>query len=121
MKSEKICLQQGSDWRRTVNVKDGSGNPVNLLGAVAHCQIKQRYSDKTPVINVSCVIADEVNGTITIEIKGKDTERLWVNPHERRNRTLTYIYDVVLKFANGDQRVILRGEVEMTPLVTKGG
>lgn len=119
MQTETMCLQQGADWRRVLTVADGTGKPVDLTGATAACHVKDRYRDPSPLIVAKCDITDAPAGAITIAIAADDTERLWVNPYERRNRRLHYVYDVVVTFSNGERRVLLRGDVEMMPLVTR--
>lgn len=102
-----------------LTVKNADGTVADLTDAEVGCMIKQRYRDRTPVIVADCYVLDPKAGLVGIKIPSFKMDNLWVNPNERKSRCLMYVYDVVVRFSNGEQSRIVDGAVWLTPLVTR--
>jgi len=129
MKKTNVIVNQGSTSSELVELKKGSGEPVNLTGFTAKSHVRLNYDSPTPILELSTedgsivLGAIEVDGEIEygpatnggIEIKydGEVTKLIKFKGSELRG-----VRDVELTDALGVTRRIVEGEFILTREVT---
>lgn len=98
----------------TVSRVDG-GSPVDLTGAAARMQVRQKVTSPDVVIELNAtngraVLTDAVNGEITLSISAVDTALLPAG---------VGVYDLEIAFAGGQVDRLLEGKVRISPEVTR--
>lgn len=113
-------IDQGSDFRLDIELKDADNNPVDLTGALIIGQIRKTASSKD--IEADFII-EETNlllGQFAITLDALTTSQLKCNPSYAAYRTITpFAYDVEIHYAGGKVDRILTGVINVSPEVTR--
>ena len=103
-----LIIDQGADYRTTINVTDSNDNPVNLLTYTGQSQIRKHYTSTT-AYNFD-VSANHANGAVILTMSSAVTSTI---PAGR------YVYDCELTDSvSGKISRIVEGIVTVTPQVT---
>lgn len=116
-----LKMDQGVTWEMAMTSNDYTGRPIDLTGSLLRCHFRQRFRDPSPSLIADCQIVDAKAGKAVIRLSGEQTERIYFDTHERVNRPVQYVYDVVMQYADGRRRVLMRGNAEIYPLATRVG
>ncbi|MYZ44227.1 hypothetical protein [Schauerella aestuarii] len=108
-----LRIQQGETWAREIAWNDNDGAAVNLAGATAVMQLRERYSSSAVTIELS-----SANGRIAIDPAGKITLKLSAELTSALSAKMG-VYDLEVRFPNGSVTKILRGRYLVSPQVTR--
>lgn len=118
---KNLKIDQGVTWELAVTFCDYTGTPIDLTGSSLRCHFRQRFRDPTPSLIADCRIVDALAGKAVIRLDAEQTERIYFDTHERVNRPVQFVYDVVIQYADGRSKVLMRGNAEVYPLATRAG
>jgi hypothetical protein len=109
-----ILIEQGATFQLNLVWKDSLGAPINLTGYTARMQVRQKYSDTTPLLDFTTA-----NGAITL---GGTLGTIQVIGLATLTDTLTVksgVYDLELVSGTGTVTRLIEGAVTITPQVTR--
>lgn len=112
-----IYVEQGADWELIVTIYDNAGSPVDITGATAAMQIRDRPSGAI-VAEPTIEITDAENGEITLSLTATETAAISVMGATSRE-VASYVYDLKVTHAGGEVERVLNGAVNVSPEVTK--
>lgn len=101
-----INIDQGSDFRVTVNVTDANNSPIVLTGYTGKAQFRKHYTSLTSY-DFGVVVA---NGAVTLSLSSSNSNS--ISPGR-------YVYDCELTSTTGVKSRIVEGIVTVKPQVTK--
>jgi hypothetical protein len=105
----ELTLEQGANFNTVLDLKDASGDILNLTGYSAAAQMRKSYYS-TSAINFSIVITEASAGKITMSMNSANTAN--VTPGR-------YVYDVLITSGTGVKTRIIEGIVTVMPSVTR--
>jgi hypothetical protein len=105
-----IIIQQGSTFDYQIGVKDPSGIPIDLTGAVIRGMIRGTYNDVSPLATFTINCPTPTNGIFHIMLSAAVTALF--------NFTKA-LYDIEIAYPNGTTDRILQGNVILSREVTK--
>jgi len=101
-----INIDQGTDFRVTVNVTDANNSPIVLTGYTGKSQFRKHYTSSSAyAFDVSLA-----NGAVTLFLSSNTSNS--INPGR-------YVYDCELTSTTGVKSRIVEGIVTVSPQVTK--
>tara|TARA_R100000808_G_C2135389_1_gene143791 strand:- start:591 stop:929 length:339 start_codon:yes stop_codon:yes gene_type:complete len=105
-----LNITQGSDFNIRLAAKDENGTPIDLTNYSVSGQAKRRYSDATPLLNLSPSKVDGylASGYIDINIPAETGKALPV---------VQGVYDVEIYSGTYHQKVV-QGRINVYPEVT---
>lgn len=111
-----IEIEQGATFEMSVTWTDADDNPEDLTGVLARMQIRKRYKDPDPYVDIDSdmlggIVVDEPSATISVEIPPTTTSGL---PGRLRG-----VYDLELLFPSGRVVRLMKGRVRVSPEVTR--
>ena len=71
-----LSITQGSSFSIRLEIRDDEGAAVNLTGYAVRGYLKNKYSDTTPLLDLSPVISDATGGQIDINVSANVTADL---------------------------------------------
>jgi hypothetical protein len=101
-----INIDQGTDFRVTVNVTDANNSPIVLTGYTGKAQFRKHYTSLTAYdfgVSIS-------NGAVTLSLSSSNSNS--ISPGR-------YVYDCELTSTTGVKSRIVEGIVTVYPQVTK--
>lgn len=101
-----ISIDQGTDFRTTVDLTDEAGNPLDLSSYTAEAQMRRWYTSSTHTDFHTSIN----NGVIVLTMNSATTTSL---TYDR------YVYDVVLKDSSNNISRVVEGIVSINPRVTR--
>ena len=101
-----ITIDQGTDFRVTINVTDANNSPIALGGYTGKAQFRKHYTS----LNSYDFDVSLANGAVTLSLSSNTTNS--VNPGR-------YVYDCELTSTTGVKSRIVEGIVTVSPQVTK--
>jgi len=116
-----IQIDQGATFRITVNVKDSSGNNLDLTGYTGRGKIRATPEDTTVVASFTVsVMSPATDGNLSISLSDAVTAAIPANDSESFQRRLTdYCYDIEIVAPGGDVTRIIEGAAYLNPEVTR--
>lgn len=105
-----MVVEQGSTFRKQLQVKGSDGTPVNLTGYQVRGQIRIAFEDVNPTASFTCTITDAVNGIVEIVLTATLTEDLSFTKG---------VYDIELVAPGGAVTRLLQGNVILSKEVTR--
>lgn len=102
-------IEKGTDWLRTITVKDSDGVAVNITGYTVRGQLRETHDASTKT-DFTMTITDGAAGTFTVALTDTVTEGIEYN---------TGVYDVELVNLSGNVQRLLEGSVSLSDEVTK--
>jgi hypothetical protein len=114
MATLNLLADQGSDFLRTITIKDDDGNPLDLTGRTYEGAAKFDYRLPSPSFEFTITLKNQTTnpGEITFLIPASETRDL------RIFEATKYFYDV--KEVNGSLETLLfSGVITLNPRVTK--
>ena len=108
-----IVVEQGSTFSRTITLRDGSNNPINLTGATVRGQLRPEYTSDIVVPFVLSITAPATSGTIAWSLSAADSARLSSSPD------VSWVYDIEVEYAGGVVERVLQGQATISPEVTR--
>lgn len=106
-----FTIEQGDDFSRVLTWKDGSGNPINLSGYTAACQVRARNGMLLiDFSNNGTLSIDGTAGTVTMSLPASFTGTLDFD---------TADYDLKLTSGTGGKTRLIKGVVTLSPEVTE--
>lgn len=102
-----LVVYKGDYLRLLVTVKDSTGAPLNLTGAIPKAQLKADYSDRDPK-TITCTLTG-TPGQVQLFLSSAVTSQLLPG---------SYIYDFQITFADNETRTFLTGDVTVYNEVT---
>lgn len=111
MNNCNLCIYQGDDWAAWVTVLNcADGTPADLTGYTAQAQIRSGPADQSH--RVSAEITATVCPPNNLSLSLASQQTTWL-------RGLFYCWDLQLTTAAGLIITILRGNVQVSPQVTR--
>lgn len=105
-----LFVDRGSDYQKSVPLKQANGNPVDLTGYTLIAQMRKRYDDATSYNLTVTADGNPALGIINIAMSAAVTGTV---PAGR------WVYDVLaVNETTGAQSRLLEGVVDVTPNVT---
>ena len=101
-----INIDQGTDFRVTVNVTDANNSPIVLTGYTGKAQFRKHYTSLT-AYDFGVIVA---NGAVTLSLSSSNSNS--ISPGR-------YVYDCELTSTTGVKSRIVEGIVTVYPQVTK--
>ena len=71
-----LSITQGSSFSIRLEIKDSEGDAENLTGYGVRGYLKNKYSDTTPLLDLSPTISDATGGQIDINVSASVTAAL---------------------------------------------
>ena len=114
MAETNFSLDQGSDFKRLITIKDGAGVPVNLTGRTFAGAAKKDYRAVSASFVLSLNVLDQAlfPGQIELTVSAESTRELKIF------EASPYLYDIKQIIA-GDESILLYGKIFVLPRVTK--
>lgn len=103
-----VVMYKGDFFRLMVTIRDSTGTPIDLTGAIPRAAIKASYDDRTSTA-FNCTLVDAVNGQVEIFMSSSKTSELLPG---------SYIWDFQITFADLETRTYLAGDVTVYNEVT---
>jgi len=104
-------IEQGSQFRVQIELKQPDGSPMSLAGASAYSQIRKSPRSKNALVDFTTEIPSPVSdGIVIISLTHNQTSDLNFS---------SALYDVEIEFASGDRKRVLQGSVRLNPEITK--
>ena len=111
--TRNIQIYQGDTFSLIFRLRQrnqaGQVSPVNLSGATAHAQIRNRDEAQSLMAEFTTTITNPENGEVRILLTADQTRALTQNGK----------WDVQINFANGTVRTYMKGSVSVTKEVTR--
>jgi hypothetical protein len=104
-----LLVDQGSTFVQTFKLVDAEGTAIDLSQYDARGQYRKSYAS-TAYGDLSVTVVDSINGVIEISLTAAQTEAIAAG---------RYVYDVEIFTEAGVIYRVLRGEMEVTPEVTR--
>jgi hypothetical protein len=104
-----MMIYQGNDYTAAVVVSDSNGGNANLAGYTIAAQIRRGVADRNPDIVLTIATSVTLPNVINLSIASADTGAL-IGP---------YVWDLQLTAPGGIVQTILRGQVAITPQITR--
>lgn len=115
-KSLDLKLYAGDGVKLRLNVKDSSGDPVNLTGAVT-AQIRASRAGADPVATFTTEIIDATGGIALISLSGAETRAIHGDPDPVE--TFQGVWDVQWAAEGAEPVTLFQGNVESKLDVTR--
>ena len=111
--SHDFEMEQGATFNRSILVKDGDGNPVDLSGASCRMQVRPFIESDTVIIELTTS-----NGRITIDGPlGQIT--LLVSAASTSSISQSGVYDLEVVYPDSSVDRLLKGSLVLSPEVTR--
>jgi hypothetical protein len=107
-----ILIEQGATFIRTITVTDSNDEAVDLTGASARGKIRPSYDSDT-FVSFDMTITDDEGGIVEWLMDAETTSDLDIT------RTVKWVYDVEIEYADGRVDRILQGKATLSPEATK--
>lgn len=107
------AVKRGIAYELTLDLKQPNGQPVNLTGCSAIAQVRRQVEDEK-ALSWSVGINQPTSGRIVLTMPGQQS-RSEDFPAGR------YVWDMVVTFADGSQRVPVSGSIELKDVVSRAG
>lgn len=116
-----LLIRQGATLGPNyVLVKDsGTGNPVDITGAIVRSQIRKTSDDVVIQATGVCTITDAVNGQFTFTYEATATELLDADPTDENGADSLYVWDLEIEYLSGVIDPLMYGDVRVFREVTK--
>ena len=105
-----ILIEQGATFSRTVVLKDGADQPINLTGAQVRGHLRTSYDAQAFVAFTMAINAPATNGSISWELPVVDSRKLSAG---------SWVYDIEVEYAGGTVDRVLQGTATVSPEVTR--
>lgn len=103
-------IYQGSSYNMSLQVKDISGNAIDLTDYTASGNLKYRYSDTTPLASFEVTRETPyISGLLSATLSDEITAELPIT---------VALFDIELYHSNGSSYKALRGHANIIPEVT---
>ncbi len=104
-----LILLKGDTFRKTFQLKQSNGDPVDLTGATIASELR-KYPNSTILVNLNAAITSPTTGEWLLELSSTETT----------NIGFTYgSYDVEITFINGEVKKMLHGSITLKEEVTR--
>jgi hypothetical protein len=105
-----LCINQGADWAALVTVQKSDGTNADLTGYQAQAQIREGPADQDWLVaaTIQCTVA--LPNFVSLFIANVNTSQL---------SGIYYCWDLQLVSPTNLVSTILRGDVNVTPQVTR--
>jgi len=106
-----LSMTQGSSFSIRLEIKDSEGVPENLIAYGVRGYLKNKYSDATPLLDLSPTISNPTGGQIDINVSASITAALPITEG---------VYDIekYLLSDTSDVTKVLKGKILINPEVT---
>jgi len=107
-----MLVQQGATYNQSITLKSSTGTPINITGCTVAAQIREQYSDATPVATFTTNIPVGTDGVIQISLTPTETSAITIEKG---------VYDIEITYPGGTKDRILQGNVVISKEVTRNG
>lgn len=106
-----MLVQQGATYNQSITLKNAANTaPINITGCTVAAQIREQYTDATPVATFATNIPVGTDGVIQISLTPTQTSAITI---ERG------VYDIEITYPGGTKDRILQGNVVISKEVTR--
>jgi hypothetical protein len=113
-------IDQGSDFRLDVELKDSENAPIDVTNALIIGQIRKTASSKEVQTSFLIEEGNFALGKFALILSAATTSKLKCNPSYSAYKTTTlFAYDVEIHYASGKIDRILTGVLNISPEVTR--
>lgn len=117
-----LNIDQGSDYKLLVTIKDSTGTPVDITNHTFKGEIRPSYSSKVLSASFSFNILDQgVNpGKVEVLLPAADSAAIELKESNSASRSVkAFAYDIESDDGTGARTRWLEGVVNLNPEVTK--
>lgn len=114
MTETNFYVDQGSDFKRSITIKDSSGETIDLSGRVFLGAAKKDYRSSSISFHLTLTLLDQTlfPGQLDFTIAAEYTRKLKVF------EAVPFIYDIK-QVLPGEESILLFGKIYVVPRVTK--
>jgi hypothetical protein len=103
-----LVIDQGTDYKVTLNVENLNSMAANLVGYTAAAKMKKYYTSSKSYIFGATI--DPADGTVELTMDANTTHKITAG---------RYVYDCEVRSPGGTITRLIEGIVTVTPQVTK--
>lgn len=114
MAETNFSLDQGSDFKRRITIKDSEDVVVNLTGRTFSGAAKKDYRSPANSFSLTITILDQTSltGQVELTVPAEDTRDLKIF------EPTVYLYDIK-QTVSGEESILLYGKMTVSPRVNK--
>jgi len=114
-----LVRQGGTLGPNSTTLKDGSGTPINITGALLRAQIRKTPDAATVSATAVTAIVSGPAGTFTWEFTEAETAALTCSVTDELQSESLYVWDMEIEYTDGRIQPLLYGDVRVFREVTK--
>lgn len=114
MAETNFSLDQGSDFKRRITIKDSDNSALNLTGRTFSGAAKKDYRTPENAFSLNITILDQTSftGQVELTVLAEDTRDLSIF------ESTPYLYDIK-QTVSGEESILLYGKMTVNPRVSK--